>query len=154
MQLSDAFLALGEEGFVQLLRHVSIGKLRTYQLYDTFRVRAHVPKLNTEVLRKTAPRFWARVNERDEEFVKDLAQAILVCHLDMITAVLDLLGVPNQAGFFSKDLDAKKCFSEGWQERVYKEFRGAYPEPAVLFYINHLGWELAGATEVFSPPKG
>jgi hypothetical protein len=26
-----------------------------------------------------------------------------------------------------------------------------YPAPALLFYINHLGWEIAKADQVFQP---
>ncbi len=54
---------------------------------------------------KAAPRFWARLVEKDEDFATDLSQAILVSHLDMIKAVLDELGIPNQEGFFDKDID-------------------------------------------------
>jgi len=35
-------------------------------------------KLNSEILRKAAPRVWARIAERDDEFATDLAQAILI----------------------------------------------------------------------------
>src|SRR5690348_10240941 len=103
MQLSDVFLELGESGFGQLIRGISIGKLKTFQVYDAFKTRAHVPKVNTEILRKTAPRFYARLQERDEDFARDLAQAVLVSHLDMIAEVLDFLGIPHEGGFFNKD---------------------------------------------------
>src|SRR6516164_2813829 len=96
MQLSDVYLDLGQDLFGQLVRSISIGKLKTYQIYEGFKVRAHLQKVNTEALRKAAPRFWARVGERDEDFAKDLGQAVLVSHLDMITAVLDFLGVPHE----------------------------------------------------------
>ena len=89
-----------------MLRGISIGKLKTYQLYDRFKTRTHLAKVNTENLRKAAPRFWQRLNEHDEEFATDLSQAILISHLDMIAAVLNFLGIPNQEGFFAKDLDA------------------------------------------------
>ena len=69
----------------------------------------------------------------------------------MITAVLDFLGVPHENGFFAKDMDAKPYFSEGWEERVLENFRGRYPEPLLVFYINHLRWELLGATEPYQP---
>ena len=71
------FLQLGEESLPQLLRGISIGKLKTYQLYERFKTRTHLAKLNTENLRKAAPRFWQRLNEQDEEFATDLSQAIL-----------------------------------------------------------------------------
>jgi hypothetical protein len=151
MQLSDVVLALGEDSFLQLLKTVSIGKLRTYQLFERFKVRAHLHKLNSETLRKAGPRLWARISERDEEFAQDLAQAMLVSHLDMIRAALDLLGIPNQDGFFAKDLDAPKYLTEGWQQRVWDTLNEKFPRPALLFYINHLAWELQKEAPLFQP---
>src|SRR5690349_4825666 len=148
MQISDVYLGLGPEAFGQLIRNISIGKLKTYQIYEGFKVRAHLHKINTEILRKAAPRFWARVSEHDEDFARDLAQAVLVSHLDMITAVLDQVGVPHESGFFAKDLDAKKYFTNGWEERVLEKFRPVYSEIILVFYINHLRWELLSANEV------
>jgi hypothetical protein len=151
MQLSDVYLDLGQEGFNQLIRGISIGKLKTYQVYEGFKVRAHLSKLNTESLRKAAPRFWSRLNERDEEFGRDLAQVVLVSHLEMIGAALDSLGVPHDNGFFAKDIDPKPYFTEGWEMRTIEKFRGTYPEVLLVFYINHLRWELLSATEPFRP---
>jgi hypothetical protein len=151
MQLSDVVLALGEDSFLQLLKTVSIGKLRTYQLFERFKVRAHLHKLNSETLRKAGPRLWARISERDEEFAQDLAQAMLVSHLDMIRAALDFLGIPNQDGFFAKDLDAPKYLTEGWQQRVWDALNEKFPRPALLFYINHLAWELQKEAPLFQP---
>jgi hypothetical protein len=151
MQISDVYLGLGEEVFAQLIRSISIGKLRTYQIYEGFKVRAHLHKVNTEGLRKSVPKFWARISGREEDFAKDLAQAVLVSHLDMITAVLDLLGVPHENGFFAKDMDPKPYFTEGWENRVLEKFHGVYPDAILAFYINHLRWELLSATEVFRP---
>ena len=151
MQLSEVYLALGENGFGQLIRSISIGKLKTYQLYDAFKASAHLTKLNTESLHKHAERFWARLGERDEQFAKDLAQTVLVSHLDMIIAVLDFLGVPHEGGFFNKDLNAKSYLTEGWAERVFEKFRAVYSEPVLLFYINHLSWELTDQAEPFRP---
>src|SRR5437762_899106 len=142
MQISDVYLGLGQNAFGQLIRGISIGKLRTYQIYESFKVRAHLHKVNTETLRNSVPRFWTRISERDEEFAKDLAQAVLVSHLDMIAAVLDFLGLPHENGFFAKDMDAKKYFTDGWEDRVYEKFQSAYPEAILSFYINHLRWEL------------
>src|ERR1700736_2888330 len=88
MHVSDIFRGLGEEAFRDLLRSISIGKLKTYQLYERIKARLHVQKLNTEALRKVAPASWARVGEGDLEFASELAQAILVSHLDMIVAIL------------------------------------------------------------------
>ena len=151
MQISDVYLGLGQEAFPQLIRGISIGRLKTYRIYEGFKVRAHLNKVNTEALRKASPRFWARIVEGDIDFAKDLAQAILVSHLDMIAAVLDLLGVPHENGFFAKDLDPKPFFTQGWEERVYEKFRSLYPESVLVFYMNHLRWELLGAEEVFRP---
>jgi hypothetical protein len=149
MQISDVYLGLGEEAFGQLVRGISIGKLKTYQIYEGFKVRAHLLKVNTEFLRKSVPRFWARIAEGEEDFAKDLAQAVLVSHIDMITAVLDFVGVPHENGFFAKKMDPKPYFTEGWEERVFEKFHGQYPESLLLFYINHLRWETLGASEPY-----
>jgi len=151
MQLSEVYLKLGENGFKRLIQSISIGKLKTYQLYDGFKASAHLTKLNTEALHKHIPHFWARLAEHDEQFAKDLAQTVLVSHLDMIVAVLDFLGLPHEGGFFNKDLDAKQYLTEGWAERVFDQFRAVYSEPVLLFYINHLSWELTDRTEPFAP---
>jgi hypothetical protein len=151
MHITDVYLGLGQEAFGQLIRSISIGKLKTYQIYEGFKVRTHLSKVNTEMLRKAVPKFWARIAEPDEDFAKDLAQAILVSHLDMITAILDFLGVPHENGFFAKDMDPKPYFTEGWEQRVFEKFRGVYPESLLLFYINHLRWELLDAAEFCRP---
>ncbi|HUS08554.1 MAG TPA: hypothetical protein VMZ52_19775 [Bryobacteraceae bacterium] len=150
MQLSDIFRALGESTFEQLLRSVSIGKLKTFQLYERVKLRFHMNKLNSETLRKAAPRLWTRLTE-EEEFATDVAQTILVSHLDMIRAMLDFLEIPHEDGFFAKDLDVTGKLTEGWQQRAFDKFRGQYPEAVLLFYINHLNWELTKADEVFKP---
>jgi hypothetical protein len=151
MQLTGVFLQLGEDRLPQLVRAVSIGKLKTYKLYERFKTRTHLARVNTESLRKATPRFWSRLSEQDEEFATDLSQAILISHMDMIAAVLNFLGVPNEEGFFTKDLDAKQYLTEGWQTRVWERFHSEYPEPLLLFYINHLGWELGSAQEAYLP---
>jgi hypothetical protein len=151
MELPEVFLGLGQESFEQLVRGISIGRLKTYQLYDRVKTRMHLAKLNSEGLRKGAPRFWERLGEHDEEFATDLAQAILVSHLDMITAALELLGIPNEDGFFAKDLDASKYLTEGWQQRAFDALKDRFPEPLVVFYINHLGWEMLKSAEFFRP---
>jgi hypothetical protein len=151
MRLSDAYLDLGQERFADLIRGISIGRLKTYQIYEGFKLRTHLHKVNTEALRKATPRFWTRLQERDEEFAKDLAQAVLVSHLDMITAILDFLGVPHENGFFAKDMDAKPYFTEGWENRLLEKFHGTYPEALLVFYINHLRWELLNVAEPYRP---
>lgn len=151
MQLSEIFVGLDQPSFAQLLRSISLGKLRTFQLFDRMKARMHVAKLNSEHIRKAEPRLWTRLSEHDEDLATDLAQSILVSHMDMIKAVLDHLGIPNQDGFFDKDLDGPKYLTEGWQQRVFDAFKDKYPAPLLLFYINHLGWEVAKAQEVFQP---
>ena len=151
MQLCEVYQKLGEDGFAQLVRGISMGKLKTYQLFDPLKTRAHMAKLNTEHLRKAAPRLWARITEGDEEFAKDFAQAVLVSHLDLIAAALDLLGVPHENGFFAKDMDPKPYFTEGWEERVFSQLKAVYPEMILVFYINHLRWELLGAESIYQP---
>ena len=151
MQLSGVFLQLGEERLPLLLRGVSIGKLKTYQLYERFKTRTHLPKVNTESLRKAASRFWSRLGEQDEEFATDLSQAILISHMDMIAAVLNFLGVPNEEGFFAKATDVSGYLKEGWQTEVWNKFQSTMPRAPLLFYINHLAWEVAKAEDVFTP---
>jgi hypothetical protein len=151
MLISDVYRGLGEENFGKLVRGISIGKLKTYQIYEGFKVRARLHKVNTEILRKSAPRFWARIMEGDEDFGKDLGQSVLVSHLDMIAAALDFLEVPHENGFFAKDMDPKKYFTQGWEERVYDKFKSEFPEAILVFYINHLRWEALSAEEVFHP---
>src|SRR5690349_9993075 len=126
MLISDVYVSLGQEALGELIRGISIGKLRTYQIYEGFKVRARLHKVNTESLRKATPRFWTRLSEHDEDFAKDLSQAILVSHIDMISSVLDFLGIPHENGFFAKDSDVKPYFTEGWEDRVREKFRGVY----------------------------
>src|SRR6516162_8797511 len=136
MQLCDIFLRLGEETFSNLLRTVSLGKLKTYQLFDRLKTRLYLSKLNSETLRKSAPRSWTRLGEHDEDFATELAQAVLVSHLDMIVAVLNHLGVPHQDGFFDKDAAVSEHLKEGWREDTWAKFHTTYPPAALLFYIN------------------
>ncbi len=153
MQLSDVFLSLNPETFSQLLKSVSLGKLRTYQLFERMKARAHVAKLNSESLRKAAPRLWSRLEAREEDVAQDLAQAILVSQLDLIIAVLNFLGVPHEEGFFAKDIDSSQHLTDGWQQRVWEKFRDQFPRPALLFYVNHLAWELAKSDRLFKPAE-
>ena len=151
MQVCDIFLRLGSDRFGELMRSISVGKLKTFQFYDRMKTRLHVVKLNSESLRKTAPRSWARLEERDDEFATDLSQAILVSHLDMIKAVLDHLGVPHEDGFFAKDAEVEKYLTDGWQQGVWEKFHSTLPAAPLVFYINHLAWEISRAEDVFAP---
>ena len=153
MQVSDIFLGLGEETLAHLLRSISIGKLKTFQLYERVKTRLHAQKLNSELLRKIAPRLWSRLEAKDDELATDLAQSILVSHLDLIQATLNFLGIPHEDGFFAKDADVSAHLTDGWQQRVLDEFRNKYPEAVLLFYVNHLGWEVLKADTVFLPAQ-
>jgi hypothetical protein len=151
MQMCGVFLALGPEVFRQLVRSVSIGKLKTYQVYERFKLRARLAKLNSEALRKAEPKFWARIEAGEEDFATDLSQVLLLSHLDMIVDVLNFLGIPNEQGFFDKDLKPGQYLTEGWQKRVFEQFSNKYPREVLLFYINHLDWELNKTDQVFLP---
>lgn len=151
MQMCGVFRALGPEIFQQLIRGISIGKLKTYQVYERFKIRARLSKLNSETLRKAQPKFWERIESDEEDFATDLSQVFLLSHLDMISAILDYLKIPNDGGFFDKDLKPEEYLTEGWQERVYNEFKGKYNPHVLLFYINHLDWELNKTEQVYLP---
>jgi hypothetical protein len=151
MQLCDVFLALGEEGFSDLLRRVSMSRLRTYQLFEQIKTRARLTKLNSEHLRNAAPRLWARLQAGETDLASDLSQAILVSYLDMIVEALNLLGIPHQDGFFAKDSEVKGYLTEGWQARVFEAFKEKYPASVLVFYINHLGVEAGAVSELYAP---
>jgi hypothetical protein len=151
MQMCGVFKALGPDIFRQLVRGISIGKLKTYQIYERFKTRARLAKLNSESLRKAEPKFWARIEAGEEEFATDLSQVFLLPHLDMIVDVLNFLGIPNDQGFFDKDLKPEQFLTEGWQQRVFDQFSTKYQREILLFYINHLDWELNKTDQVFLP---
>ena len=153
MQLSDIFVGLGEDNVAQLLRSISIGKLKTFQLYERLKARLNANKVNSEVLRKCAPRVFARLQDKDEELATDLGQSILVSHLDLIQATLNFLGIPHEEGFFAKDSDVAGYLKEGWQQSVFEKFRETFPESVLLFYINHLAFEVLKTETVFVPAR-
>jgi hypothetical protein len=138
-----------------LLRSISLGRLKTYQLFDALKTRLHLSKLNAETLRKAAPRLWGRLAETDnsKDLALELSQAILISHMDMIKAVLDFLGVPHQEGFFDKDADVSGHLKEGWIVSAWDKFHTDYPPAPLLFYLNHLNWEVAKAEDVFLPAE-
>lgn len=151
MPLSDVFLGLGQERLTACLRHISLGKLRSFQLFERFKVRAHLSKLNQDSLRKAAPRFWSRIEAGEEDFAVELSQVLLVSHMDMIVDVLNFLGVPHTEGFFEKESEIAKHLSGDWQQRAYDEFAAKHPEPVLLFYLNHLGHEVKQGPAIFLP---
>ena len=105
-----------------------MGKLKTFQIYDRFKVRARLAKLNSESLRKAHTRLWARLETGEEDFATDLSQVLLISHLDMIAGVLNFLNIPHQDGFFEKDLKPEQYLTEGWQERAYQKLQGQVSE--------------------------
>ena len=52
---------------------------------------------------------------------------------------------------FAKDTDVAAILKEGWQQSAWDQFQEKFPKAPLLFYINHLGWEVANAKEVFAP---
>lgn len=153
MPLSRVYLGLGQDDVRELLATISLGKLKTYQMFEPLKLRLHLTKLNSETLRRSVQRTWPRLEEGDEDLAKELGQAVLISHMDLIVAVLDELGIPHQEGFFDKDLDASKYLTEGWQQRVYEKFRGRYSDVALRFYLNHLAFDLTESTPVFAPAR-
>lgn len=144
------YRALGRERFDELIRQISMGGLRTYQLVESFKVRARLKKLNREHLRKAAPQLWARLEQGDEELASELAQAVLVSNISFVVEVLDFLEIPHDGGgFFDKDSPVADKLTEGWRQRVWDKFRPDRSEALILLYINHLDWELAKPSEPF-----
>ena len=151
MQMCGVFQALGPEYFSHLVRGISIGKLKTYQVYERFKTARPPGEAESEALRNAEPKFWARIEAGEEEFATDLSQVFLLSHLDMIVEILNFLGIPNEQGFFDKDLKPEQYLTEGWQARVFEEFAAKHPREILLFYINHLDWELTKTEQIFLP---
>jgi len=150
MQLADLFGALGRPHFDELIKSISIGSLRTYQVYETFKVHAHLSKVNRERLRKATPKLWERLQAGEEDLARELAHAILTCHLPMVVEILDFLEITHDGnGFFDKDKTVEEQLKPGWRERVFKEFQGRYPTALLLLYVNHLDREVGEPSEPF-----
>jgi len=152
MQLCDVYQGLGDQAFRDLLKAISLGKLRTYQLFERLKVRLRLNKLNMESMLKSAPRQWERiVTERDTAFAMELSQAVLVCHMDLIVSVLDHLQIPHQEGFFEKDADVSKFLVDDWQQRAWDAFSTTHPPAVLAFYLNHLAVEMTPEPVLFNP---
>lgn len=150
MTLSAIFEGLGRDRFDDLLSSVSMGALRTFKIFETFKIRARLKNLSRQKLRAAAPKLWGRLAEEDEELAREIAQGVLVSNLGMVIAALDTLGIPHDGnGFFDKDADAEGKLTEGWRQRLFDELKNDWPESVVLLYINHLDWELAEPDTVF-----
>jgi len=151
MKLTEIFQELGRERFDELLRLVSMGSLKTYKIYEGFKIRTRLTKLNRDRLRSAAPRLWERVEQGDEDLAREIAQGILVSRLDFVTQALDFLEIPHDGnGFYDKDAKSDDYLKEGWRERLLERFRDEQPEALALFYINHLAWELEEPAGVFT----
>ena len=74
MQISDILVGLGEPRFSSLLRTVSMGKLKTYQLFERLKTRCHLQKLNTETLRRVEPRLFERIKSGENDLATELAR--------------------------------------------------------------------------------
>jgi len=61
------------------------------------------------------------------------------------------LVIPNQDGFFDKDIDASSTSRKAGRARIRKISAAHIPSRLLLFYLNHLGWELKGAEQPFAP---
>lgn len=151
IELCDVYIALGQDGFRDLLGRISVSRLKTYLIYEQIKVRCRLVKLNSENLRKSAPRLWERINERDEALANDLSEAILLSSLDMIIEVLDSLGIPHKDGFFSKDFDVSPHLKDEWQANTYNALKAKYPPAVLRFYLNHLAIQTGRAEGIFAP---
>ena len=150
MELSEVYRGLGRERFGDLLRCVSMGGLKTFQVYESFKIRTRLSKLNRDRLRKAAPRLWERIEQGDEDLAKELAQGVLVSQIGFVVEALDFLGIEHDGnGFFDKDAKVDEKLIEGWQSRVLEQFRDSHPEALILLYVNHLEWEQGDKSEVF-----
>jgi hypothetical protein len=143
MDLSELFRALERPSFDEVVKSISMGGLRTFQLYDSFKIHSHLSKLNRERLRKAIPRLWERLEKEDNELAHELAQAVLVSNLPLVVDVLDYLEIPHDGnGFFDKSASVQEHLTEGWQKRVFEHFQEKYPKALLLLYINHLDLEV------------
>ncbi len=153
MELHAIFQGLGDAQFRELLGQISMGRLKTYQLFEPLKVRTHLHKLNAESLKKASPRLWERLVAGEEALASELAQSILVSKMDVVIEVLDFLGVPHRDGFFEKETPLAEHLTDGWQQRVYDAFRDKHSPSLVAFYINHLDKEAReGEAALFVPP--
>ena len=151
MHLHELYGQLGEDTLRDLLRHVSLSKLKTFQMFDRLKTRAHLTKLNSENLRNAAPKLLGRMAEGDAVLATELAQCILVSHMDLIIAVLDKLGVAHSEGFFDKDADVASKLVGNWQQEAYDAVKDKFPKSLLVFYINHLAIEVNPDSTPFQP---
>ncbi len=151
MKLHELFVALGEESFRGQLRGISMGTLRTYKFYERLKTRLHLGKLNTESLRLSAPKTFARLQEGEEDLALEISQCILISNMGMIVEILDFLQVPHQDGFFAEGMKPAEHLTGDWQARAFAEFKEKHPVPVLVLYLNYLAHEMDPETPVFQP---
>ena len=151
MLLHDLYGHLGEDNLRELLRHVSLGKLKTFQMFDRLKTRCHLSKLNSETLRNAAPKLLGRMADGDAVLATELAQCILIGHMDLIVAVLNKLGVAHNEGFFDKDSDIAAKLVGNWQQEAYDAEKDKFPKSVLVFYLNHLAIEVNPEAPLFQP---
>ena len=150
MDLCAVIQNIGNSELERLMNEVSIGKLRTFNAYDSFKVHAGMTKLNRERLRKSLPKFWQRLEEGDRALAGAITQAILFSNLPFVIEVLDFLEIPHDDnGFFDPKTWEKKTLCVGWQKRTYEKFSKKYPRSLILIYLNHLSSEVDPSAELF-----
>jgi len=151
MKLHELFVALGEDCFKSQLSGISIGTLRTYQIYDRVKTRCHLAKLNTESLRTASGRLWERLKGGEEDLALELSQAMLISQIKLIVDVLNYFEIPHDEGFFAKETDPKTYLKEGWQQTAFDHFKTIYKPDLVVFYLNHLDHEMDENHTIFQP---
>lgn len=144
MDFPEVYERLGMERSDRLVRSVSIGALKTFNVYEAIKIRSQLHTLNRQKLRAASHNLWRRIVRGDADLARDLTQAVLVSNIAFVAAVLDHLGIEHDGnGFFAKEGDYTEQLGAGWERAVFDTFRDRYPEELVLLYINHLGWETA-----------
>lgn len=150
MDLAEVYQALGQERVAGSVRTVSMGALKTFGVYKAIKVRSRLSKLNRLNLQRAAGRLWQRVADGDTDLGRDLAQAVLVSNIPLISAVLDFLEIEHDGnGLISTDSDHSESLSDGWAERVFAHCKDRFDQDLLLLYINYLGWETEALDEPF-----
>lgn len=149
MDLAEVYQALGQERVAGSVRTISMGALKTFGVYKAIKVRSRLSKLNRLNLQRAAGRLWQRVADGDTDLGRDLAQAILVSNIPLISEVLDFLEIEHDGnGLISMDSDHSESLSDGWADRVFAHCKDRFDQDLLLLYINYLGWE----TEALDAP--
>jgi len=57
----------------------------------------------------------------------------------------------TKRAFFKKTSTSAPYLKDGWQDRVYQAFKDKFPPAILVFYINHLAWEVLKTEAVYKP---